>query len=411
MRKQHSWRGYLIMPLVLLIGLSACEVVPSAVEQGTASTQPTAGSAPLAGTATTPSTAPSQAATTIPEPLATLAPLPVINRAAANSLADTIVYRKDQKLECGVNGKLRGFSLKSGPGDNDYAGVDVEFCKAVAIAIFGEFANKVRFHPNSENNFQAVRDGQVDVVFANTPATYNRDIGEGVDFGPATFHDEQWVLGSAGMNNVDQLKDKNVCSASNTISRLNLTDLQGQLGFTPVLTDTAGKGFTLDTAFDVYLNGGCDALTGARSELAIKLFDLQSDRDGRILFPLPETLRSREPWSPFYRENDGRWAEVIHSVVNCTIAAEELGVTRNNVKSQGATTDTRIKRLLGQQGYRLSSNNPALLPDFCRRIIEQVGNYEDIYNGQLSNILGADRGPNKAWNNGQGGVLAAPPPR
>ncbi len=404
---------------------TAAALTASAVSSGETVAIPTTTSEIPTSTTSEPN--PTSTTTSTLQLTPTPAPLPIVGNSTM-SLADTIIYRKGQKLICGINGKLQGFSLDigdvDGDEDNDYAGMDVEFCKAVAVAIFGVFTNTVEFYPNSENNFQAVRDKKVDVVFANTPATYNRNIGEGVDFGPPTFHDEQWVMSSSGITattaitNENQLRGKKVCSANNTISRLNLTDLEANLGIISVLTDT------LDMAFQAYQAGDCDALTGARSELAIKHLELGKRANEHNIFALSENLRSREPWSPFFRENDSRWAEVINSVVYCTIAAEELHVSQKDFDDKGKfepqgteeekmrkKNDPRIMQLLGMSNHKLSANNPGLLPDFCRRIIHQIGNYEDIYNRHLKGILGEERGPNKAWNTGQGGALSAPPPR
>jgi general L-amino acid transport system substrate-binding protein len=97
------------------------------------------------------------------------------------------------RLVCGVNAVLPGFGFldqKTGK----YAGFDVEFCRAVAAALFGD-PDKVDYVPlDARVRFQAVQNGEVDVAFRNTTVTANRDGALGVDFLPVTFYDGQGVM-------------------------------------------------------------------------------------------------------------------------------------------------------------------------------------------------------------------------
>ncbi|MCG8352865.1 MAG: amino acid ABC transporter substrate-binding protein, partial [Chloroflexales bacterium] len=49
--------------------------------------------------------------------------------------------------------------------------------------------------------------------------------------------------------------------------------------------------------------------------------------------------------------------------------------------------------------------------DFGFQIISQVGNYADIYDRNLGpdTYFALERGANKVWNLGEGGVLESPP--
>lgn len=331
-------------------------------------------------------------------------PLPVVAPDAIKSLAESIIYRPNQKIICGIHGDLPGFSAKNDQGR--YVGLDADLCRAVALAIYGD-SEKVDFRPGITNAFAAVRPGAhdpIDVAFATTTATLNRDLGERVSFGPTTFHDGQGLLlrASASITSTVSLRNKRirVCVVDNSTSLLNLPDIAGQVGMNVNEVRTS----SIDRAFTEYSANRCDAVTGARSELAASRFKLQLDPEVHVLL---DDVLSREPMAPFFREDDTRWAEVIHWVVDCTIAAEELGVGRAYLDEGKLAneTDPRIRRLFGVAQERWSANNPGLLHDACRRIVQELGNYEEIYRRNLvdTGILPEERGPNKPWN--KGGVM------
>lgn len=147
-------------------------------------------------------------------------------------------------------------------------------------------------------------------------------------------------------------------------------------------------------------------VTSDRSQLVVKQQTL-ADPDAHVLLG---DLISREPLAPAFIENDSQWQEVINWSIYATIYAEELRVSQANVEQLVASTnDPRIRRLLGLEGN--IGNDLGLRNDFALQIIQQVGNYGDIYDRNLgpNTPFDLDRGPNKVWNLGQGGVLAAPP--
>ena len=88
---------------------------------------------------------------------------------------------------CGVDGKLPGFSFVEPNGS--YSGLDVDVCKAVAAALFGDPA-KVEYRDlNSSERFAALASGEVDLLSRNTTLTLSRDAsgGNGLSFAPTTF--------------------------------------------------------------------------------------------------------------------------------------------------------------------------------------------------------------------------------
>jgi general L-amino acid transport system substrate-binding protein len=276
----------------------------------------------------------------------------------------------------------------------------------IAAAVLGD-ANKVAYIPvttseGPNERFTAIRSHLVDVVIRNTTWTASRD-GSGLIFGPTTFHDGQtfMVTKKSGITKLEDLRDKRICASAGTTSLINLRDDFAARGITFDAVEITG-----DTLFQSYLDGKCDAVTSDSSQLAVQ----------RVNFPKPDDhvilgdRISREPLGPVMAEGDDQWYDIVSWSVYATMYAEELRVDRSNVDEMLTTSkDPRVLRLLGAEGK--IGTQFGLAPDFGYQIVSQVGNYGDIYNANLgpTTIFNIDRGPNKAWNLGGGGVLASPP--
>jgi len=308
-------------------------------------------------------------------------------------------------LNCGVNADLPGFGFYDAVRKR-WTGFDVDFCRVIAAAVLGD-ANKVEYIPvitseGPNERFTAVRSKLVDVVIRNTTWTASRD-GAGLIFGPTTFHDGQtfMVTKKSGITTLEDLRDKRICASAGTTSLINLRDDFAARGITFEAVEIAG-----DILFQSYLDGKCDAVTSDSSQLAVQ----------RVNFPKPDDhivlgdRISREPLGPVMAEGDDQWYDIVSWSVYATMYAEELRVDRSNVDEMLTTSkDPRVLRLLGAEG-KIGSQF-GLAPDFGYQIVSQVGNYGDIYNTNLgpTTMFNIDRGPNKAWNLGGGGVLASPP--
>jgi general L-amino acid transport system substrate-binding protein len=322
--------------------------------------------------------------------------------------AETVLerVRARGRLVCGANADLPGFGFYDSV-RAQWTGFDVDFCRAVAAAVLGD-ANAVEFvalgtgeGPN--NRFDAIRSGRVDVLFRNTTWTLGRNIS-GLAFGPTTFHDGQtFMIRSADeIASVEDLGGKTICVAAGTTSEQNLNDDFAARGidFTPLVLD--GE----DALYPAYDAGQCDAVTSDSSQLASKRQQLKNPDDHVVL----GDRISREPLGPVIPRDDNQWLDVVSWTVFATMYAEELRVDRRNAATLRDTTDDpRIRRLLGTEGE--FGAGLGLPNDFGYQIISQVGNYGDIYNRNLgpTTPFNLDRGPNKAWNLGGGGVLASPP--
>ena len=95
-------------------------------------------------------------------------------------------------IQCGVNTGLTGFSAPNDQGK--WEGFDVDFCRAISAAVFGD-PDKVKYTPlTSKERFTAVQSGEVDVLSRNTTWTFTRDVNLGLEFIGVNYYDGQGFM-------------------------------------------------------------------------------------------------------------------------------------------------------------------------------------------------------------------------
>lgn len=305
-------------------------------------------------------------------------------------------------LRCGVNNGVPGFGFLNE--DGEFVGFDIDFCKALAVAVLGD-ADAVEYRPlTAAERFTALQTNEIDVLIRNTTWTLTRDSELGADFGPTTYYDGQGFLVGAdsGISSIEDLDGATICVLAGTTTELNLADVFAARGleYEPLLFDESG-----DTSA-AYQEGRCDALTSDQSQLA-GLRSNFDDPEAHVV--LPEVI-SKEPLGPVVAQGDQQWLDVVRWTVNGVIIAEELGVTSDNVDDMVASDpeDPNLRRLLGLQddmGVKLGLDN-----DFMVNVIGAVGNYGEIYDRHLTPIGLVREGSNNALYS-DGGILYAPPMR
>jgi general L-amino acid transport system substrate-binding protein len=314
------------------------------------------------------------------------------------SKLDKVIARG--KLLCGVSGESPGFSYVKSNGE--YAGLDVEICRAIAGAIFDD-PKKVEFRNlNPKERFTALQTGEVDILSRQTTWTIGRDTSLGLEFGPVVFYDGQGIITRKNSNikDLSDLKDKSVCVVTGTTNEQNIADQlrQRNISYKPLVFEDA------NTTFAAYEQGRCDVVTGDRSALVSRRTTLSKPDDHIV----PDLIFSKEPLAPVVINGDSKWFDAVKWIVNGLVNAEELGVTSQNV-SQLATSSNNpeVKRLLGTEGDL--GKGAGLTNDFVARSVKYVGNYSEIYERNLGkdSELKLDRGINKLWN--KGGIIYAPP--
>ncbi len=303
-------------------------------------------------------------------------------------------------LRCGGNQAVPGFGYIN-PDTNDFEGFDIDYCKAVAAAVFGN-ASAFEIRPTTANErFPVLQSGEIDVLIRNTTWTLSRDTQLGGDFQATTFYDGQGMMvrRADNINSLRDLEGGTICVQSGTTTEKNLADVfraQG-INFQPVVFDDA------DRTREAYDAGQCDGFTTDKSGLVSQQI-LLADPEAHVI--LEETM-SKEPLGPMTRHGDNNWNDVVNWTVFCTIQAEELGINSGNVDSFLGSDDPVIQNLLGETGEL--GSGMGLANDWCYQVIRQVGNYAEIYDRNLGPGTPFDlpRGLNSQWTDG--GLLYSPP--
>ena len=306
-------------------------------------------------------------------------------------------------LQCGVADVGPGLSHVSETGQ--WAGFFVDFCRAVAAATLGR-ADAVDFVlTDTGNRFEVLGSGAIDVLASTHTWTLVRDASLGVDFVGIQFYDGQGFLAhkSFGAKSLSEVGAATVCvQAAGTTTEKNLADYIR-------LKNPQMEAITfqsLEGRVSAFLRRRCDILTTDRLHLVGILASRVANPSDYVLFP---ELISKEPIGPVVRDNDPQWFDIVKWVIFATIAAEEKGVTSANIAAMRGSEDPEVRRLLGVDpglGKSLGLDEA-----WAARIIEQVGNYGEIFERNLgkNTPLGLERGLNALWT--EGGLMYAPPLR
>ncbi len=303
------------------------------------------------------------------------------------------------ELVCGANGTLAGFGMPDPQGK--WTGFDVDFCRAIAAAIFDD-PTKVKFVPlTAKDRFTALQSGEIDVLSRNTTWTLSRDAALGLDFPAVTYYDGQgfMVRKSLKVSSALELNGAAVCVQQGTTTELNLADY-----FRTHHMDLKTVTFaTADEAIKAYETGRCDSYTTDSSGLYGERLQLAQPSDHIVL---PEII-SKEPLSPVVRQGDNQWTDIVRWTHFAMINAEELGVNQANVDEKLKSDDPEIRRMLGVEGQYGEALD--LTNDWVYRIIKRVGNYGEVFERNIGqgSPLKIARGLNALWT--KGGLQYGPP--
>jgi general L-amino acid transport system substrate-binding protein len=308
-------------------------------------------------------------------------------------------------VQCGVNVGLAGFSQPDDKGE--WTGLDVDFCRAIAAAVFGD-GTKVKFTPlSAKERFTALQSGEIDVLARNTTWTINRDTALGLNFAGVNYYDGQgFMINSkkiSGVNSALQLSGASVCVQAGTTTELNLADYfkANKMEYSPVVFE---KNEEVNAAYD---SGRCDVLTTDQSGLYATRLALAAPDDHVVL---PEII-SKEPLGPAVRQGDDQWFDIVKWTFNAMLNAEELGITQANVDEMTSSTNPDVLRFLGKEADTKIGTDLGLTNEWAYNVIKAVGNYGESFErnvGQGSPLKIA-RGINALWS--KGGLQYAPPVR
>jgi len=320
--------------------------------------------------------------------------------AASAATLDTV--RQRGTLVCGVSTGFAGFSAPDSQGY--FKGLDVDYCRALAAGVLGDPA-KVRYVAlTAQNRYTALQSGEIDVLYRNSTETFLRGTTLGLRQGPVNFYDGQGfvVKKDTGVKDLKALNGATICVAQGTTHEVTLGDYGRANGidWKPLVFDR------VDTMYQTFFGGRCDAMTQDASALAGAVATAAPNAADYVVLPI--TI-SKEPLGPFTRNGDEVWSDVITWLHYGLIEAEELGVTQANVEdmAKSSAAAPAIQRLLGVSGdlgSRLGLDNKWLVA-----AIKAGGNYGEIFDrnvGQAS-PLHLERGLNGLWT--KGGLMYAIP--
>ncbi len=302
---------------------------------------------------------------------------------------------------CGVNKGLPGFSIPDEKGS--WTGFDVDFCRAVASAIFDD-PNKAKFVPLDANErFKELQSRKVDILSRNSTWDMSREEKYDLYFPAVAYYDGQgfMVPRSRNIETALELNNSKVCVQSGTTTLRNLTDYfhVNNMKYQEMKFDR------LDDAIKAYDSGKCDTFTSDISQLYALRLNLSKLNDHMIL---PDVI-SKEPLAPVVRQRDDDWMMIVKWTLYAMINAEELGVSSKNIDEALKSKRPAVMRLVGNDGT--FGKDLGLTNDWAVRIIRHVGNYGEIYDRNIGadSKLHIPRGLNQLWN--AGGIMYAPPIR
>jgi general L-amino acid transport system substrate-binding protein len=322
----------------------------------------------------------------------------VVAPASAATL-DTVKSRG--KLLCGVNQGLLGFASPDGAGK--WAGFDVDFCRAVAAAIFND-PEKVDYVPAPlADRFKLLQDQKIDILARNSTWTMSRETDLGLSFVGVTYYDGQGFMLARTKNIINglELGGSTVCVQGGTTSEANLADFfkANNMAYTQVVTANAAESIA------AYKDGKCGVISSDMSQLYSERLKLE-DRDEHLI--LADAI-SKEPLGPVVRQDDPKWMTLVKWVHFALLDAEEQGVGQATIAEARQSEKPDVRRLMGLDGK--FGEGLGLTNDWAANMLEKVGNYGEIYDRNLGegSQLGIPRGLNQLWN--LGGIQYAPPIR
>ncbi|MBY0511274.1 MAG: transporter substrate-binding domain-containing protein [Rhodospirillaceae bacterium] len=298
-------------------------------------------------------------------------------------------------LTCGIWPQVAGFALADAKAPGGYSGMDVDACRAVSAAIFGT-PDRVKYE--IAENVRQLRNTEIDIIARRITWSLTRAATNGLMFGPVTFYDGQGFLvpRDSAITAARQLAGKSVCVASDEAHAATLTSYFHGQGLSV-------KSVGVDTGMDAERALKAENCVAYSADVSMLGAQRAAMADGYRI--LPEMI-SKEPLAPLVHQGDDQFFEIVRWTIFAQIAAEERGLTSENIERVDARGDSETQRFAGL----IPGNGAALGLDekWAVNVIKGVGNYGEMFDrnvGQNSAIK-LERGLNRLWTDG--GLMYAP---
>ncbi|KQY23698.1 amino acid ABC transporter substrate-binding protein [Rhizobium sp. Root482] len=324
--------------------------------------------------------------------LATAALAAALSATAAHAGPTLDKVKERGRIVCGASQGTVGFGS---PDDKGYwTGLDVETCRAVAVAIFGD-KDKVEFVPLSgQQRIPALQTGEIDILPRTLTWTLQRD-ANGINFTTPTYYEFTgfMVAKSSGVTKVEEMTGASVCVQTGSTTEVVVNDVSTKLNLqlNPVVFDNVAA------TRQAFFSGRCDALITDAAALA-SVRATQSDKpDDYVIFPATKYM---DALTPAVRHGDDNWMDIVNWSIQALLNAELYGITQANIDELMTSDDPRVKRFLGIE----PGNGKALGLDdkFAYNIVKQLGNYGEMFDRNLGagSSLKIERGPNRLFSDG-----------
>ena len=306
---------------------------------------------------------------------------------------------------CGTNDEFPGFSEEVYDGiDVKWKGFDVDICRAVAAAVFGD-SDAVEYEIiNGVTRFTTLKDGTIDILSAATTYTFTRNVLKNFEFLPTTYYDGQGFITkrTLGVSSAKQMHGAKICFKGSGTAAKNIADFMElhEIKYIPIAVSVNEK------TKDVYLRGDCDMYGTDRSGLASNRLGFDNPE---LHIILPEII-SKEPLGPVVKYGDQKWSDIVRWTVYVLFIAEEMGINSKNIDTFKNHINPNIQRFMGEKNGADHPNlgtKMGLTATWSYDIIKQVGNYKEIFDRNIKKKLGLERGLNRLYSHG--GLLYAPP--
>lgn len=312
---------------------------------------------------------------------------------AANGDTLKAVKERGHLLCSGHNGSFPPFTMVSD--DNKWTGYDIDYCRALSIAIFGSDESLKVVPVSWAQRFPSLQSGDLDVIIKATGWTMGRDTELGIQFSRPYFVGATQVMmpKELGSTDPETLEGGSLCAnAGTSTERLAANFFQSRGIKVEMITFEK-----VEETRAAYFAGRCDSIVGWGPNLAVTR-NSADNPDDHVMMNVALAL---EPESAAMRQGDDNWIDIVNWMFAATWIAEAKGVSSANVDQMKASPpDDTVAKLLGASpgiGERLG-----LSDDWAYNVIKNIGNAAEIFDRNIGagSPYKLERGLNALWSDG-----------